>query len=236
MELIPTDLNWKLASAVRRAVMAERANIAGRAAFWRLCGLGIGGFGICAAIGLVLLGYSYVYGNRDTLAGLSSALADALSKVELRALATGTVNVEPKEIALAPGQTVLFDSSATVALERGASVRADGEIMVQGASVSTPVSLGQRMPAAPNIINFTVFKALPFQRGTVQTGWMFLTSAQQAPTSQYCYYAEKMDSPGANVMLDIGTDGKFEPPKKVPSDFDLEAAFQKCVWFKGDNQ
>ena len=67
------------------------------------------------------------------------------------------------------------------------------------------------------------------------TGWQFLTSTQKLPTHQYCYYTESSDAPGLNVILDIGDDEKMDTPKKVPAGFDMPAAFNKCVWFRGEN-
>jgi hypothetical protein len=86
-------------------------------------------------------------------------------------------------------------------------------------------------------VNFTVFKSVPFDKGTVMTGWTFLTSAQRSPTAQFCYYTEESDfTPGRHMMLDIGTDEKLQPPKTVPNGFDLDGAFSKCVWFRSAEQ
>jgi hypothetical protein len=123
-----------------------------------------------------------------------------------------------------------------VRLDPAARVLVDGEITVQGPSISVPQALPSRSPSSiPTIVNFTVFKSVPFDKGTVQTGWIFLTIAQRSPTRQYCYYTEGSDTPGRNVMLDIGSDEKLDTPKTLPNSFDLVAAFSKCVWFKSED-
>ena len=119
-------------------------------------------------------------------------------------------------------------------LDPSARVRADGEITIQGPSLSTPYTSENRpQTTITNITNFTVFKYVQFEKGTVQTGWIFLTSAQKLLTTQYCYYAEASDMKGRNISLDVARDGKLDPPKVRPNNFDLDTAF-KCVWFSGD--
>ena len=66
------------------------------------------------------------------------------------------------------------------------------------------------------------------------TGWKFLTSAQTFPTSQYCYYTEKSDTSPLEPVVYIGADEKLTRPKQLPKDFDIDAAFNKCVWFNRD--
>ena len=237
MNLVPTELNQRLASAVRYSVDSDRFYISGKTGFWRLVGAGLLIFGIGASVGAGCFGYSYVSDRTYNLTNFSSALSTALGDVQLKATAEGTVQLEPREIALAQGQTVSLDNSSKLILDPAARVRADGEITIQGPSVSTPPTGPNRTAAPiPNISNFTVFKAVKFDKGVVQTGWIFLTSAQKIPTQQYCYYAEgSSETPGRNVSLDIGLDEKLEAPKIVPKDFDVAEAFSKCVWFKRDS-
>jgi hypothetical protein len=65
------------------------------------------------------------------------------------------------------------------------------------------------------------------------TGWDFLTSTKKAPSTQYCYYTQSADTFG-NVDIDIARDQKMETPKRIPPGFDMLAAFNRCVWFKGE--
>jgi hypothetical protein len=120
-----------------------------------------------------------------------------------------------------------------VLLDPTAKVRADGEIQVQIPSVSALDSTTPRRAATtPMITNFTVFKEVDFDKGQVVTGWKFLTSAQKFPTTQYCYYTEKLEASLFEPVVDIGRNEDLDPPKQLPQGFDIAAAFKKCVWFK----
>lgn len=233
MNLIPTELNQRLANAIRHSVDADRFYIRGKTVFWRFVGIGLAMFGLGASAGLILYGYSFVSRNSYNTAELAAAFAKALADVQLKGSADGTVRLEPHEISLAQGQTISLDDSSRLLIDPSSKVRADGEITVEGPTISR--SSPRSTAATPTIVNFTVFKSVSFNKGTVQTGWIFLTSAQRVPTQQYCYYTEEADTPGRNVMLDIGLDRSLDMPKTVPVGFDLAAAFSRCVWFNEDS-
>ena len=236
MHLIPTELNQRLANAVQYSVAADRFYIAGKAGFWRLIGIGFVGLGLGAAVGLGFFGYSYVTQNSDNMSILSSTFSKALSEVHLRATAEGTVQLEPHEIYLAKGQAISFDNNSRVLLDPAAKVIANGELIVQAPSISLPQQTSQT-PASkiPVITNFTVFKRVPLDKGGVFTGWMFLTSVQKYPSEQYCYYTESSEFSGADAVIYVGKDQKPEVTVQPPQGFDMKAAFDRCVWFKGEN-
>ncbi len=97
---------------------------------------------------------------------------------------------------------------------------------------TTPAqSSPKTVPKAHPITNYTIFKSVPFQSGTVSTGWRFLTSTQKDPTSQYCYFTERNDDSGVAFKIDLGDDGLMTKDK-VPAKFDIVAAFERCVWFR----
>ena len=232
MNLIPTELNQRLASAVWYSVSADRFYISGKTLFWRLVGLGLVTFAVGVAIGFGCYGYSYITQNSDALNVLSSTFSKALAEVQLRAVAEGTVQLEPNEISLAKGPTVRLAPNSRVLLEPGARVLADGEVRVERI-VSAPPSTTQRPVAStPTIIDFTVFKKVPFDKGVVVTGWNFDTSTQKSPTEQYCYYTESTHAAGVNMRLNLGTNEVIEMPNTVPENFDIQAAFNRCVWFR----
>jgi hypothetical protein len=235
LNLIPTSLNRRLADVIQDRIAADGSLIAGRSAFWRLIGVGFLSLGLGTAVGIGFYGYSYVTRNSDNIRSLSSTFSKALNEIQLRAVADGRVEIEPHELALAKGQTVSIDPSSRVLLDPSARVLADGELQVQVPSISVPrVSRPQGGPVVPTITNFEVFKSVPFDKGMVMTGWMFLTSIQRSPTAQHCYFTESADTPEVHIDLDIGTDGRREMPKTKPKDFDLGAAFDRCVWFKSE--
>jgi hypothetical protein len=232
MNIIPTHLNRQLAGVVQDRIAADQSYISGRSGFWRAVGVGLVGFGIGATLGLGFYGYSHITRNSNNSEILASAFAKALSEVSLHAIADGIVKLEPRDIRLAKGQTIAIDGASRLRLDPAAKVFADGELRVQAPSVTTPQITPRGSPRAPTITNFTIFKSVPFQQGTVLTGWMFLTSAQRVPTTQYCYYNESGDISDISIRINIGTDEKIEVPKTPVKDFDTETAFTKCVWFK----
>jgi hypothetical protein len=235
MNLLPSKLNEKLAGSVQNKLAAEMFYISGKSGFWRSIGVGLIGLGVGCAAGLGFYGYSFVTRNDNNLALLSAAFSKALSEVQLRGLAEGTVQFEPREIALSKGQTITFDPTSRLQLDPSAKVIADGDIRIQTPNISVPQSTAVRAKGiAPIITNFTVFKSVPFEKGAVQTGWKFLTSAQRSPTTQYCYYRETGDNPDVSVRISVGLDEKIRPSKGIPKSFDIAAAFDKCVWFKKD--
>jgi hypothetical protein len=212
---------------------AELSVISGRAAFWKAVGIGVLGLGIGAAIGLGFYGYSFVTRSSDQMATLSSALQRVLSTVELHGTAEGKIEVTSPELTLAKGATVSFDSSSRLSLDPAAKVVADGEIRVQVPAISTPRTPTPKNPGqTKTIANFTVFKSVPFEQGDVLTGWIFLTSAQESPTEQYCYYNEKGENSDLAIRVDLATDGIPETNKTAPKTFDIGAALARCVWFK----
>jgi hypothetical protein len=237
VNIAPTELNQRLSDSIRSRIAADGFLITGKAAFWRLVGLGFIAFGVGAAVGIAFYGYSYITRSEENLSSLSSAFARALSEVQLHATAQGSVQLQPTELTLAKGQTVSLDSNSRVLLDPASKVLADGEMRVRAPTISVPQSVAPRSaPTAPIISNFTVFKAVPFGEGDVMTGWIFLTSTQKSPTHQYCYYTVHSDTPGLNVSLDLGDDERPETPKNVPNGFNVADAFSRCVWFRSGVQ
>lgn len=231
MNLVSTELNRRIASSLQYAAASERFNIRGKANFWRLVGLGVLLFGLGAGVGITFYGYSLISRSTANIDELTSAVTAALKQVTLEATASGTVEIQPHQISLASGQSILLDPKSRIGLDPNATVRADGDINVLMPPVAAPIEAARGQKQIPIIMNFTVFKSVPFEKGSVLTGWKFLTSAQQLPTNQYCYYTEKSDSSPLEPVVYIGEDERLTRPKQLPKDFDIKAAFAKCVWF-----
>jgi hypothetical protein len=230
-----TEFNRRLSDLLRNSIFANEHYIASRIVFWRLIGLGILTFGLGGAIGLGFFGYAYVTRNSVNLSALSAILAKALDQARLTSVAEGTVQLDPHEIALAKGQTISLDTTATVLLDPKSAVKVYGQIELQSPSISIPQGTSsQSAQRIPVISNFTVFKRVAFQNGAILTGWNFLTSNQKSPSNQYCYYSESAENSNLNVVLDIAEDQNLLTPKTVPQGFDMLAAFNRCVWFNGD--
>jgi hypothetical protein len=235
MNLLPSKLNQSLAASVQNKLSAEMFHISGKSGFWRAVGVGLMGLGVGSAVGVGFYGYSFVTRNDSNLAMLSAAFSKALSEVQLRGSAEGTVQFEPHEIALSKGQAITFDPTSRLQLDPSAKVIADGDLRIQIPNISVPQTAAPRSKGiTPTITNFTIFKSVPFDKGTVQTGWKFLTSAQRSPTTQYCYYQETGDNPDVSVRIEVGVDEKIQPSKSISKSFDIAAAFNKCVWFRKD--
>jgi hypothetical protein len=237
MNLVPTELNRRLAELVENRVIAENLAIAGKAGFWRFIGLGILGLGLGTAVGIGFAGYAHIARNSDRLETFTSAFITALKGAQLKASAEGTINLETNEISLAKDQTISLDRDARLRLDPAAKVFADGELRVHAPSITLPpASTSRANTRNPTITNFTVFKSLPYEDGKVMTGWMFLTSIQKSPTHQYCYYTtESSEVGGPGLRVDIGSDQKMETPKTLPKNFDISAPFGRCVWFRTAN-
>jgi hypothetical protein len=238
VDLLPGRLNQNLSEAVENRASAEMSYIIGRSGFWRAIGFGIVAFGVGSAIGIGLYGYSFVTRNSDNLAMLSSALSKALSDVQVRGSAVGNVDIQPHEIRLAKGQIISFDDNARLRLDPSAKIAVEGEVKVQTPTVSLPQTVTPRAKSSttPTITNFTVFKSVPFEKGSILTGWIFLTSAQKSPTTQYCYYTESAENPDVALRIDVGKDQQMEDRKNIPDSFNFAAAFSKCVWFRRNAQ
>jgi hypothetical protein len=233
VNLVPTELNQRLANAVQYSVAAERFYITGKAAFWRLVGLGIIIFGIGAAVGIGFYGFARVTRNSTNETALVTAFSKALSEAQLHGKAEGTVQIEPHELSLAKGQTISIDPGSRLHLDPAAKVTANGELVVQAPSITVPQTTSSvSTTALTPITNFTVFKSVPFENGDILTGWLFLTSAQSLPSSQYCYYSPDLETPGMGLRIDIATNGKLDATvKDLPKGFDVTSAFDKCVWY-----
>jgi len=228
MKIISTELNERLSEFINTRVSTDESYYAARTTFWRLLGFGTLAFGIGTACGVAFYGYSYMNGNSEGLTIFSSTLALKLSEIQLKATAEGTVKIEPNEIAVAKGQSILIDSNSRLHLEQPAQIQV-GEIKIQ--IPSTPQVQQTKAPIIKQ--TFTVFKSVPFGKGTIMTGWDFMTSAQKSPTDQFCYYSENIENEELNVVIYIAEDHKIrEKPNTIQKDFDMTDAFNKCVWFK----
>jgi hypothetical protein len=234
MNVAPTELNKTLAASLYHRMEADQAVITGRVYFWRLLGLGFIGLGIGVTVGIGCAGYSYVTRNSTNFDALAVAISKGLSEVTLKSVAQGIVNIDRPELSLAKDQTVSLDKNSRLRLDPKTTVRAEGELVVQAPLLMPPPASSPRVPRTTSrtVVNFSVFKTVPFQEGSVVTGWKFLTSTQRSPSTQYCYFTTSSGAGGADVNLDIdlGIDGQ---PVKSAAKIDFESAFTRCVWFRG---
>jgi hypothetical protein len=231
MKLPAAPLNRDLVGMVESRILAESAYINGRLVFLRMVGWGCVALGFGGAIGLVLYGYATIASNVTTSEKLAAEISKAMSQAEFRVTASGVVDIEPRQLQLASNQTVAIDPTSRIQIDPASRIPADGELKVQlPALPASQPSIQRASSRIPTITNFTIFKSVPYLKGDVMTGWIFLTSAQKEPTRQYCYYTEGGEASDVSLRINIATDEKMEN-LKASAAFDQAAAFSKCVWF-----
>jgi hypothetical protein len=233
VKIPPSRLNAYLANSLNERISAESKFVDGQSFFRKSIGLGVAGLGAGLAVGAAFVGYSYIADSRTTSDQIASAISKALSQVELHGQAVGNVDIYPSEVRLAPGQKVALSPDSRLKLDPSARVKAEGSMRIQLPTISTTTAQSnpKTVLKAQPITNYTIFKSVPFQSGTVSTGWRFLTSTQKDPTSQYCYFTERNDDSDVAFKIDIGDDG-IMTKDKVPTKLDIVAAFERCVWFR----
>jgi hypothetical protein len=231
-----TEFNRRLSDLLRNSSSINALLITSRVVFWRLVGLGTLAFGLGAAVGLVFWGYAYIVRDSVNVTAVSKILAKGLDQARLTGIAEGALQIDPREIFLAKGQTISLNPTATISLDPQSAIKVDGQIELQVPSISTPQgSSSSSTQRVTTITNLTIFKRVPFQNGVIMTGWNFLTSNQSSPSDQYCYYSESGDNSNYSVSIDIAHDQQLSAPKTPPKGFDILAAFNRCVWFNGVN-
>lgn len=256
-----TENNVGLASAVNNRIDADGRLIRGQATMvtakawlWRLSGVGLLATGIGAGIGLGLFGYSYVNDSRTSLDKMASAIRTALEQshlvVNLDPKATvgvaGSVDMKPGVVTLAPGSTVV--AAGTVALEPGGTVSTTGTVsvapggsvrVIDGGTITRPTERqltgsSTTVVTGKTVTNYTIFKSVSFGSGQVKTGWDFVTSEQDTPTRQFCYYTEEAGA-GMQMIMSLAQDGKMLDAARAYKALDIKAAAAQCVWFNGQS-
>ncbi|WP_038973290.1 hypothetical protein [Bradyrhizobium genomosp. III] len=214
----------KLSSDIRM----EKAKVS----LYRLTGTGILAAMIGAGVGLACFGYSYVADGSAQAKRMADALVQALEKANLTTtgeikLADGSiVDLAPGgQVALAPGGMVRLDAAPRVKVARVVSADAVP-------AVSTPAPQAPVASEAKVVTHYTTFKSVAFGRGNVVTGWIFNSSNQVRPTSQYCYYNEPSNDK-THIRTDLGENGAMLDNLQSRVGVDLAAAFINCNWFGG---
>ena len=234
-----TPLNRALAAAMVRRLRSDAGVASASAMLLRLLGAGAFCLLLGAGVGAAFLGYSYITDSRTSLEKLTTAVADALSRVVLK---VGDVNVK--------GSVPLDTSSASVRLDsRGASVPLDASsasvrLDSKGATATLEASGGREVPSREKlnglngpdpqsriVRDLTLFNSRKLTEGQVVTGWHYSGSDEDVPDFQYCYY-QTNSVEGASRKFDIAKNREPLPsPKDLP--IDIQEALENCVWFRG---
>jgi hypothetical protein len=196
-----------------------------------------GGAGLLAAmlgagIGLACFGYSYVVDGRAQAQKMADAMIQALEKAHLTT--TGEVKLADGSIVgLAPGGQVTLAPNSTVRVDPSSQVKITGTVMADARPISSvPTIQTSPTPETKVVTQYTIFKTVSFEKGSVVTGWRFDNSKQINPADQYCYYDEPANDK-THVRIDLGENGTMLANLKPRVGLDLTAAFGNCNWFRG---
>jgi hypothetical protein len=223
-----------LTAAVNARVRSEGRLEIGRAALWRL--FGIGGmltlFGLGA--GAVMFGYSFVSDARPEAERIAEVLGTAIEKATLKVGANGEVTIaEGAEVSLKPGAKVGIDPHSLLRIDPNSTVKAVSE------SHSSPAGLTEQQlqPEAqadsgnPVTTSYTVFKTTNFGPGRVSTGWTYASGEADIPQHQYCFFVMNVDGGQRDLRVDIGEEGRQLVPKRRLQNINFNDAYRLCSWF-----
>lgn len=182
-----------------------------RTAAYFVAGLGV--LLVCGAVAAVIYDNGAAFGAAfasQRIANAGTSFGQAISEALANAKIQGRVE-------LGPGGQV--------------TIRQDEPLHVTGDPRPTEAQTTARPAsnAAKIMTDVTVFKTVEMPPGKVVTGWKFDDSSQDRPSRQYCYYMKMLDD-NAHAEINIGENGTFTPPKRVPGGLNVVEAFQHCVW------
>lgn len=223
-----------LTAAVNARVGSEGRLEIGRAALWRLLGLGgmLTLFGLAA--GAAMLGYSFISDARPEAERMAEVLGRAIDKSTLKVGANGEVTVaEGAEVSLKPGAKVGIDPHSLLRIDPNSTLRAVSEPQSSGAGLTEQ----QLQPEAqansgnPVTTSYTVFKTTNFGPGQVSTGWVYASGEADIPQHQICYFLMNVDGAQRDLRVNIGEDGRQLAPKRRVPNVNFNDAYRLCTWF-----
>jgi hypothetical protein len=217
--------------------LAAKAQLSKAISFAWLCS-GVVIASCLAGLGLVAAfwGYSYVVSIRPAAEVTAKALAEALARMDLKTIVSGTVSFAPEtELKLAPNQAVKLEEGTTVRLDANSSIRVIGDLKVDIPRPSEQqlqlgaTSTSEELPST----NYTIFRGVVFGPGEVVTGWMYELSDTVRPKAQFCYYRQSLDK-GVSAKYIIAVNGSPHRPSPLAKlSFNFDEAVQNCIWFSG---
>jgi hypothetical protein len=223
-----------LTAAVNARVRSERRLEIGRAALWRL--LGIGGmltlFGLGA--GAAMLGYSFVSDPRPEAEMMAEVLGRAIEKSTLKMGVNGEVTVaEGAEVSLKPGAKVGIDPHSLLRIDPNSTLRAVGDPQASRAGLTERQLQPEAQADSGNRVttSYTVFKTTNFGPGQVSTGWDYANGEADTPRDQYCFFLMNLDGSQRALRVDIGVDGRQLVPKRRLPNVNFNDAYRLCTWF-----
>jgi hypothetical protein len=225
MQISATPANLSLVAAVnKRLARAGRGEAAKaflvRSAGWAVLAAGAG----CAAAAMIVA---------LAVARAPRPGADAIAAALVRGFTERALTVTG-EVRLAEPATVTLASPAEVSLAPDAAVEARGKVLADPLPhPSAELLAGGRADGETSVVtNFTIFKSVPFQGGSVVTGWRFDSSQDRRPSAQYCYFTQDLGDTDTAVRIALAFDGEPNPKATPRKGFDPARARQSCIWFQ----
>jgi len=224
-------------AAVINSRLGAEARIARAIAFgWLAGGVAIAscltGLGVAAA----LYGYSYVVSVKPAAEQVAKALVEALERTQLKTIVSGTMSLAPNsEVRLASGQTVRVEEGTTVKLDPSSSVRVVGDLKIDMPQPSKQQLQVETTSASDELpfTNYTIFRSVGYDSGTVVTGWNYDLTDPLRPKLQYCYYEQNVNRE-LSVRYSIAINNAPLPPSPlVKPKFNFDGAVTNCIWFSG---
>jgi hypothetical protein len=233
--LPPTLFNKKLVDAISQRAQSELFSANAKKWFWFAAAASMIFLIMCCAAYVVTVAY-FNFNKKDDFSILAKSFEEGFKDLVLKAETSGTVNLMSDPLKLRDGQSLQLDPKATVSIAKGAEVIIKGEIPISlpETKVSTPSQMTTRNSIAASSAYFTVFKSVPYKEGQIQTGWKYLTSNQEKPSFQYCYYYEDISDDGSSASFEFASDGQIYSSLNPPQGFDLRDAFRRCIWHEAN--
>ncbi len=217
-----TPPNAALAATVRERLKTEAARIKATNAFWWLAGLGVCMLLLGIGLGAMAFGYSYVTDQRAAAGNVADAIVTALNRSTIKTEGVVKLTDDGNTVKLATSEPLRLDTKgATVQLDTtSASIRPTEEQL-------RPQAVPQS--GATPVTDFTVFKAVAWEKGIVVTGWDYDSNEDKMPKRQFCYYTTDTGN-GIATRYTIARDGVFDH-RASTYPFDAQQAFLNCTWF-----
>lgn len=230
-----TPENKKLADALMARAKAELFSANASKWFWFAGAISVGFFILCCAAYIVTASY-FNFNKKDDYSILAQSFEEGLKSVVLRAETSGSVALISEPLKIRDGQTLQIDPKATISLSKGSEVIVKGDIPLTLPEMKTPTPSPNtaRNSVAASSAYFTVFKSVGYKDGVIQTGWRYLTTNQERPSHQYCYYSADLSDDGSSATLFFASNGQLDTSVNPPQGFDLRDAFRRCIWHEAN--
>ncbi|MHB2165655.1 hypothetical protein [Alsobacter sp. R-9] len=224
MQIPATPLNRDFVATLNRRIARAGHAEAARAFLVRAAGWGVLLAGAGCALGALTVALAMARAPHAGAAAIAEVLGRALAETPLKV--TGTVRLGGTPVvALAP--------DTTVGLAPDASVTVTGKVEADPIPRPAPEVLAGPAGDATVVTNFTIFKSVPYQGGSVVTGWRFASSEERRPSAQYCYFTQDLGDTDTAVRFSLAYDGVPNPKAVARKGFDPAHARQSCIWFQG---